>query len=179
VHSFEPSRGGYQGLSDKFKNHPNVLLRDFGLGKASGEFDLFYDNVGSGMASLSKRKLDHLGIAFEQSEKVTIHTLDEYCEMHRIQCIDLLKIDVEGHELDVLLGGGSMFRERKIGMVSFEFGGCNIDTRTFLVDFWQFFKANGMNRFFRITPSGHLVPLFQYKELDEQFRTTNFFVSRE
>ena len=88
----------------------------------------------------------------------------------------MLKIDVEGHELDILYGSLYMLRNERIKMISFEFGGCNIDSRTYFQDFWYFFKENGMWSIFRIAPSGYLVPIQQYKEIYEQFCTTNFLV---
>jgi hypothetical protein len=69
-----------------------------------------------------------------------------------------------------------MFGDRKIRMVSFEFGGCNIDSRTYFQDFYYFFRDHGMKEIFRITPSGYLVPIHDYREIYEQFRTTNFLV---
>ena len=62
-------------------------------------------------------------------------------------------------------------------MVTFEFGGCNIDTRTYFQDFWYFFREHGMHRVYRITPTGLLVPILGYREELEQFRTTNFLVA--
>ena len=85
-------------------------------------------------------------------------------------------MDVEGHELDVLRGAARHLDDRKIGAILFEFGGCNIDTRSYLRDYFNFFKKYGPNRMFRITPSGYLSPLDSYREIDEQFRTTNFLV---
>jgi FkbM family methyltransferase len=179
IHAFEPSQHTYKLLCDRSKDYSNVTLNNIGLGKEKGEFELFYDQEGSGIASLYKRKLDHFGVKFKYSETVKIDTLDNYCVSQAIQRIDLLKIDVEGHELDVLQGGVQMFNGRKIRMVSFEFGGCNIDSRTYFQDFYYFFKENGMNKMFRIAPSGYLVPIYQYKELYEQFRTANFLVLQE
>jgi len=66
-----------------------------------------------------------------------------------------------------------MFNAKSIDLVAFEFGGCNIDTRTFFQDFWYFFREVHF-RIFRITPSGYLYPIESYKEIYEQFRTTNF-----
>lgn len=69
-----------------------------------------------------------------------------------------------------------MFRKRRIRMVSFEFGGGNIDSRTFFQDFWYFFREIEPARLHRITPAGRLVPIPEYREVYEQFRTTNFVV---
>jgi FkbM family methyltransferase len=174
AHAFEPSRPTYAALSDNFKDRSYLSLNNFGLSEHAGELELFYDEIGSGLASLSKRRLDYRGIDFKLSEKVAIRTLDDYCAEQGIESIDLLKLDVEGHELGVLRGGSRMFEERRIRMVSFEFGGCNIDTRTFIQDFWYFLQENGMKKVYRITPSGHLVRLPRYNEALEQFRTSNF-----
>lgn len=139
---------------------------------------MFYDFAGSGLASLTKRKLDHFNINFGYSENITVDTLDNYCEYKNIGSIDLLKIDVEGHELDVLLGGSKMFSDKKIKLVSFEFGGSNIDTKTYYRDFYYFFEELKM-KIYRITPSSFLVPMNGYEEVYEQFRTTNFIASLE
>jgi len=177
VHAFEPSRVAFTVLHDRFKDRPDIRLNNFGLGSQNGEFELFTNAPGSGLASLSKRRLDHFGIGFESSERVAIHMLDDYCREQGIERIDLLKMDVEGHELDVLQGGRRMFREHRIRLASFEFGGGNIDSRTFFQDFWYFFRENRPARLYRITPAGSLAPVPEYREVYEQFRTTNFLVT--
>lgn len=177
VHAFEPSAHTYTMLCDNVRNRNNVILNNCGLGKQIGEFDLFYDAEGSGLASLTKRRLDHFGITFMHTEKIKLDTLDNYCAVQKINRINLLKLDVEGHELDVLAGGKRMFDSKAIDLVSFEFGGCNIDTRTYFQDFFYFFMEYGMN-ISRITPSGYLSPVTSYKEIDEQFRTMNFLAMR-
>lgn len=93
-----------------------------------------------------------------------------------MESIDLVKIDVEGHELDVLYGGDSLFSQGRVRLVTFEFGGCNIDTRTYVRDFWQFFAARGMRSFHRIMPSNRLFRIERYHEGLEAFRTTTFVV---
>jgi len=150
-----------------------IKLNNIGLGKEKGEALLYFDSAGSGLASLTRRKLEHFGIDFNKSEKVKIDTVDNYCSENGIRRIHLLKIDVEGHELDVLAGARKMFDEKTINMVTFEFGGCNIDTRTFFRDFWHFFREIDM-KIMRITPSGYFYPIESYKEIYEQYRTTNF-----
>ena len=179
LHAFEPARASYEALSRNAAGIAGAVLNQCGLGAAAGEFTLYYDRPGSGLASLSKRSLAHAGIAFEASEPVRLDTLDAYCAARGIETIDLLKIDVEGHELDVLHGGEGLFARRAVAMVSFEFGGCNIDTRTYFRDFHAFFTARGLRRLFRLTPAGFLVPIGRYQEIHEQFRTTNFLALRD
>jgi FkbM family methyltransferase len=179
IHAFEPGAAAFQMLTDKWKQRPNVTLNNVALSGSVGVADLFYEAEGSGLASLSKRRLDHFGIYFCHSEKVHTRTLDSYCAEHHIEYIDLLKLDVEGHELDVLRGGVRMFEEDRVGMLTFEFGGGNIDTRTYFQDFYYLMKEFGMNRIYRITPSGYLFPVSRYSEIYEQFRATNYLVKRE
>ena len=178
IHAFEPSRPTYAMLSERFGNRPSIQLNLYGLGQQVEERSLYYDAEGSGLASLTKRRLDHFDIQFTKSEQVSIDTLDRYCSMHGIGHIHLLKLDVEGHELDVLHGGAVLLRDKSVDLVSFEFGGCNIDTRTYFQEFFYFFAEQGM-RLHRITPSGYLVPVLRYSEVHEQFVTTNFLAVKD
>ena len=84
--------------------------------------------------------------------------------------IDIFKIDVEGHELKVLEGIGDLIKSIKV--IQFEFGGCNIDSKTYFQDFFYFFKKNGF-QMFRISPYKP-IPIERYDENDENFLTTNF-----
>ena len=176
LHSFEPSAATFVLLENMFGGLPDVHLNPFGLGRESGEFEFYSDADASELGSLTRRRLHHLGIQHQRSERVRIETLDGYCGDHGIGTIDLLKIDVEGHELDVLRGGEAIFSRRGVRLVVFEFGGCNIDTRTFVRDFWYFFIDFGMKSFHRIMPCGRLFRLEGYNETIETFRTTNFLV---
>jgi len=178
IHCFEPARETFRRLAETCGPDRRIVLNNMGLGKEQGEACLYYDAPGSGLASLTKRRLSHFNIPFNQSENVRITTVDDYCRERDVEKIHLLKIDVEGHELDVLSGAATMIRGKAIGMISFEFGGCNIDTRSFFQDFYYFFNDCNMS-IFRITPSGYLYPIDSYKEIFEQFRTTNFLAMQE
>lgn len=173
VHSFEPGEKTFGMLKGNCGDDGRVTLNNTGLGKAAGEHVLYYDTPGSGLASLTKRNLDHIKRDFNLSETVMIDTVDNYCSEHPVDRIHLLKMDVEGHELDVLEGAEGMFNRGAIDMVSFEFGGCNIDTRTFFRDHYYYLSGAGFD-IFRITPSGYFYRLDDFNEADEQYRTTNF-----
>lgn len=79
-------------------------------------------------------------------------------------------MDIEGHELKALIGFGRSIHSIKV--IQFEFGGCNIDSRTFFQDFYYFFKNQNFD-LFRITPLG-LFSVRDYRERDEYFTTTNY-----
>lgn len=169
VFCFEPSAEAFKELSKKFSAHPDVRLVRAAVGSTNGSATLWANTPGSGLASLTKRRLDHLGIEFDLSEVVDLVTLDEWCERNEVSPT-LIKIDVEGHELDVLKAGLGAIKGAKV--VQFEFGGCNIDTRTYFRDFWYLFKELGF-KLSRIAPGG-LIAVGKYREIDESFRTTNF-----
>ena len=174
VHCFEPSKAAFDILTKSFGNCANVFLNNFALAASENTASLYYDKPASGLASLTKRRLEHHGIANDFCEIVKIKTIDSYCNAKHIKKINLLKIDVEGHELEVLKGAGKMFDSFAIDAVTFEFGGCNIDTRTFFQDYWYFFRDLKMN-LYRVTPSGYLHPIPTYQESFEQMSTTNFY----
>jgi FkbM family methyltransferase len=181
IHAFEPGTTSFEALQKNTSHLRDLKLNHFGLGAAPAEMTLYSSEPGSALASLTKRRLDHFKRKSDDpgtthSETVRIDTLDAYCEREMIDHIDLLKIDVEGHELDVLAGAMRMLEGGKIRYLTFEFGGCNIDTRTFFQDYWYFFKKFPTAQIFRLTPSGFLLPIRKYQETQEQFRASNFLV---
>jgi FkbM family methyltransferase len=144
-----------------------IHLVPFALGCENSEGLLYADESGSGLASLTKRKLQHYNIDHGRyCEHVTIRTLDEIISCFQIDHINLIKIDVEGHEIDVLRGGEQAFKNNMIGCVQFEYGGCNIDTKVFFQDLWNFFNDYKFC-IYRMTPFG-LYKLGFYSELLEK-----------
>ncbi|WP_417423416.1 FkbM family methyltransferase [Hoeflea sp.] len=177
VHVFEPSASHLEKLSQALTDLDGVTVNPVALGAAEGEATLYKDAEITGLASMTKRDLGHIGLSMDLSETIRIDTLDHYCARHGVEAIDMLKIDVEGHEFDVLKGGVDMLDQRKVAAVQFEFGGCNVDTRTFFRDFYDFFEARGYA--LNIAgPGGKLTPVRRYREFNEQFATTNYIAIR-
>ena len=171
IHIFEPSKTNLQVLNDKFKKNKRIAINPLAVSDTTGTAILFSNEPGSGMGSLTKRKLDHVGINFEITESISTIRFEEYWIEKLNSCeIDFVKIDVEGHELSVLNGfGAALFKTKSI---QFEFGGTCIDTRVFFQDFWHFFSKNNY-QIYRITPFG-LQKIEAYRECDESFYYTNF-----
>lgn len=171
IYIFEPSRTNYEILKSKFSSNHNIHLNNLAISKVSGVAHLYSDEFGSGLASLTKRKLDHFKIAYEKMESIKTIRLEE-CWNNTLNrsIIDILKLDIEGHELDALESLGDGIAHVKI--LQFEFGGCNIDTKTYFQNFWYFFQKHNF-AIFRISPLG-LIKISRYSESDEIFLTTNY-----
>lgn len=175
IHSFEPAHATYQTLCQNVKA-PNVHLNNSGLSDACSAQTLFYDEANSKLASLYNRQLDYFGIHYSQSETVTLDTIDHYCQTHGITRIDFLKVDVEGNELKVLQGAQNMISAGGIHAIQIEFGGTNIDSRTYFRDFWNMLHEKF--HVYRIVCDG-LYEIDHYSELLEIFTCTNYlFIKR-
>ena len=177
IYCFEPAKETFRILKDNVGEAENVILNNMGFSDKAGWDTLYYDTEASGLASLYKRQLDYINIDLAKSEEVQIETLDRYCVENDIQEIDFLKMDIEGNELNALEGGKNLLREKRIGVIQIEFGGCNIDSRTFFRDFWNLLHEE--YDVYRILKNG-LWKIQRYSERLECFTTTNYlFVRKE
>ena len=171
IYAFEPSKSTFETLSENTKDVESIKRFNFGLGKEEHTLTLYSDSRFSGISSVYNRDLDHTKFKYDNHEEIEIRTLDGFCTEKNIEHIHLLKLDVEGHEISVLEGGAWMLKENKVDFIQFEFGGCNIDSRTYLKDFFLLLQERYF--LFRIVNDG-IHKLRQYSELHEVFNTTNF-----
>jgi FkbM family methyltransferase len=175
IHVFEPSSTNIAKLRSRFGGDAGVHLVPSAVADEARQATLFADTSGSGMGSLANRELAHRGIAFSAQETVPVIRFDDYWTQQLARRpLDIVKIDIEGFELAALKGFGDALAATEV--LQFEFGGCNIDTRSYFRDFWQFFQQRGF-ALYRITPFG-LDRLKRYRESDEFFSTTNYVARR-
>lgn len=174
--AFEPSQHNWVELETIVD--PRFSLIRKGVADREGRAELHMDAPGSGLASLSKRNLDHVGLEMRESETVELVTLDAFAAKNGLACIDFVKLDIEGHELSALQGAADLLKSGAIRALSFEFGGSNIDTRTFFRDFWLLLTGFGFS-IWRIVPGGAPVKISKYHERLECFATTNFIAKLE
>ena len=151
-------------------------MYNFGFGNTNTFLTLYYNQDESGLASVYERRLDHFNIKMDLKEEIEIKTIDSFCKENNIAQINFLKLDVEGHELSVLNGAIKMLTNHKIDFIQFEFGGCNIDSRTYFQDFY--YLLNKDFYIYRIVKDG-LFKVDNYKEIYEAFTTTNYLAERK
>jgi FkbM family methyltransferase len=154
--------------------HPGtVVLEPVALGAQPGRMNLHYDRDGSGVASLYARDIGHHGVTLDHTVEVGVDTLDNLAARHLLQTIDYLKLDLEGHELAALQGAAGLLDGACIRALVFEFGGCNIDSRTFLRDFWRLLGDRHGFTLYRILPRRRLLELERNSERDERLSWQN------
>jgi FkbM family methyltransferase len=176
IHSFEPSHMTYGFLMETVKGIQNIIPNNFGLSNMENDEVLYTNSEISGLASVYHRNLDHFGISMDIKETVNMSTIDKYCSDKQIDRIHFLKLDIEGDELKALQGAKEMIAAKKIEFIQFEFGGCNIDSRTFYQDFYYMLKDN--YRLYRILKD-EIVHLPGYQETYEIFITINFLAIKQ
>jgi FkbM family methyltransferase len=175
IHSFEPSQKTFSALEQNTNKLSKLSRHRFGFGETNGRLRLFTNADGSGLASVYQRELGHIGIQLDKSEEIAIKSIDEFCTENNIDHIHLLKIDVEGHEISVLKGATRMLKAGAIDFIQFEFGGCNIDSRTYFRDFYLLLEQDYV--IYRIVRDG-LYRVERYKEMYEAFITTNYLAEK-
>lgn len=103
VFAFEPSRKEWPILkANLFVNGiKNVKVESYALTSKTDEFTLYVVKVeGIGLNSLKKRITNYP----LREIRVKGTTIDEYCSQNRIERIDIMKIDIEGGELEFFYG---------------------------------------------------------------------------
>lgn len=95
-HLFEPHPEHFKKLQEKFATNKNVYLNNYGLGEKNEmlRFNPILETFEGSEAM--KNGGDYL---------IEIKTLDWYIEQNKITYIDLLKVDAEGMDYKILLGG--------------------------------------------------------------------------
>ncbi|MEB3255141.1 MAG: FkbM family methyltransferase [Synechococcaceae cyanobacterium] len=113
VHGFEPFPASFSKANGLYGGDPRVHLHQLAVGSESGR--LSFNHLTDSRVSNSFLEPDKQAwesIAYETGEiekiEVPIVTLDEFCTHNNIGDIFLIKIDVQGFEIEVLKGALSV-----------------------------------------------------------------------
>lgn len=170
---FEPLPDCQKIIRDK--KIQNSELIPMAVGSENGLAKL-YVAQSSGISSLHQRNDSYFKDQVFSTIDVQIITLDSVIEKYNLQHIDFVKMDIEGHELQALVGAKKSLEKKMIGALSFEFGAGNINSRTYFRDFWNFLTPLGY-RIYRILPSTRLMYIKEYYEDCEYFRGVSNYIA--
>jgi FkbM family methyltransferase len=133
IHAFEIVGTTFNILQKNAAN--TAVLNNFGLHEHSGEIDVFIDSKRDDLASTVRNA--NLVVGTLSIQKAAIMSGDEYCATNHISYIDLLKIDVEGAEMNVMKGFRSNIEGLNIGVIQWEYNECAIPERVLVKDFYD------------------------------------------
>ena len=140
IFSFEPVSSTYDLLSKNLASNNQVECIQKGLFKESKKISI-HIYPGNEHSSLHDIK----GVAYDVVKKEEIETItgDQFIAEKGIEKIDLLKLDVEGAEMDALVGFASALSNKQIRLAQFEYGYINITSKILLADYYDFFEKYG------------------------------------
>jgi FkbM family methyltransferase len=106
LHSFEPIPGLYDDLCAQWRDAVDIHLHRVALAAECGDVEFHVTRLQEASSLL---KPDPLVMSLSQDGKyeyrtisVPCESLDHFCSRHAVDSIDILKIDVQGAELQVL-----------------------------------------------------------------------------
>lgn len=156
IYVFEPHPSTFQLLKEKTKTLKNVICFNIALADKVEKRKLYdYESEDlSSHASLSSEIFTTVYKSKTTSYEIDVTTIDHIAKENNLDFIDLLKIDVEGYELNVLKGARELLMNNKISIIQFEFTQLNSTTRVFFKDFYDLLSEK--YKLFRLLPNGLL-----------------------
>ena len=115
IYSFEPSKTTFDQLVQNTKSELSITPYQIGFGEDRKQANLYSNKVGSEMASIYHRQFENSEIKFNRTETINIDNFEW-------DDIGLIKLDVEGNELAVLLGARKTIESSNYPPIIFE---CN------------------------------------------------------
>tara|TARA_R110002020_G_scaffold152767_8_gene330663 strand:+ start:249 stop:1085 length:837 start_codon:yes stop_codon:yes gene_type:complete len=140
IHAFEIVPSTYQKLKEVKISNEHFVTNCIGLAEKPGEVVIHTSSTASSVSTANK--IDGMSFHNEFYDNQIIcevTTGSDYMMSHNLHTIDLLKIDVEGMDLQVLRGFGERLRD--VRAIQFEYGIFNISSRDLLIDFFNLLKS--------------------------------------
>ena len=138
IRSFEPVTSIFEELVINTRILDRVSCANVALSDHKGSLQLFLVDGNSSITSAYPSD-----ITSQKSVIVPMVTGDEWCADMGIMHVDLLKIDVEGHEGAVLRGFQGMIERAEIDVIQFEFNTWAIASRALLKDLYELLTPFG------------------------------------
>ena len=132
IHSFEPNIDEFNYLKKKYGSCDNIKLNNIAVGreKTSKILNITGHSGSSSFFNFKKDtrwiKLRSKQLGIKQEDYITkkieveVDTIDSYCEINKIDHIDIMKVDTQLFEEEVLIGSKNMIKDQKIDAIELE-----------------------------------------------------------
>ncbi len=116
VYAFEPAPGSVRALINRFEKHANVSILSYALGDSNGEVEMLFDEKDP-TSVINKIVTTGDG---EKGDMIRIRTADSVVDSEEAPLPNVIKIDVEGHELSVIKGMRSILSSNSLKCIAIE-----------------------------------------------------------
>lgn len=107
VHGFEPTSYAYDRLQRNVFLNPDLALVNMTISNKG-----LSSKSGTKIESLESRFSARL-LAHDKKEHIEFITLDDYVSLLGLGRVDFIKVDVDGYDYDVILGGTGILKEHR------------------------------------------------------------------
>ena len=137
IYSFEPVLEPFTILKQKVQSIDRITAFNEGLFKENATKDI---NLYPSHTHSSLYDIKGINYSFIGKEKIKLIEGDKFIKDNCISYIDLIKLDIEGSEMEALIGLEKSLNNNIIRLIQFEYGYINITTKNLLADYYDFFS---------------------------------------
>lgn len=131
IHAFEPRQNSFEELQGSLTeiSQPYLTIHNTGLARTTGKHRLYVTRIPQASSLRKPKPASFLlrrwrqdnGFDVTQELEIDCISLAQFVQEEKISQIDFLKLDTQGSELDILLGGGDFLREISVIKCEVEF----------------------------------------------------------
>jgi FkbM family methyltransferase len=110
IHAIEPASDNFELLRKNLGGNDGIRIIRAAVSNQSGTGQLVLSKRSPSSHSMSEAAIRHQG----KRERIDLITLKDYLDRNNIEKVDLLKLDIEGAEMDAIEGLGKRIRDVRV-----------------------------------------------------------------
>ncbi len=177
IFAFEPFSVPFKKLAELAQSQKQIHPYQLGLSDKNEKMVVYSSDEFSEIGGVYNRSFIFHDMPHDKEEVNQFKTIASFCEENKIDTIDFLKVDVEGHELAVLKGAEPLLKRSAIDFIQFEFGAGNHFSRTYFMDFYELLEQNYV--MYRLLKDGMVEIKGYNSDLEMQILTYYVAVSKK